>query len=215
MCSHTKMLRLFRYAGHFFWDQPHWLSTNARTYDEIDSPHDCFILVRDPVSRFVSCYNERFAPAFGMRPIEELTPSELDSTLVNYTDGQFGCSNEIARWLSPSGRGDRAINEGRILEEDIEETKRRIETCVVGNTVGRCADTQTVVAHWLPWLPVTCENSGHRSQRKRASTEQLPEAVRRAILRTNKLDMELYAAAMEHFEQLLMLARCYGDVPCA
>lgn len=189
------------YAGHFYWHDLHSMSGGiqlAHRYSEIAPKYSCLVIVRDPVSRFESCYNERFSDAFNKRQIAELTPLELDDALNNFTDGLHGCNNEIARFLSPNGWGDKAVNDGDLSEDAVSETKKRLSSCVIGNVVADCESTKTFIERSFPWIPFECnKHSGHHYAEEK---KEVPEWAKTAILKKNALDVELYNHAMEVFE---------------
>lgn len=203
-------------AGHFYWNDVHrlsyWSAKEASTlpekkvvrpYADLEPQFSCFILVRDPVSRFESCYRERFKPLLRYE-VADIPASLLEDVLSNYTDGLHGCSNEIARFLSPVGWDDEVVNVGNISRDAIEQTKSRISKCIIGNTAERCDDTAKTVKHWFPWMKFACRNEGHKYTGERTA---LPSAARSQILKHNELDVALYNYSMRLFEEQLACIR--------
>ena len=174
-------------------------------------PLSCVILVREPISRTVSCYNEYFRHhLLHGRPLQSLSLVHAADLLANLSDTHQGCVNEISRWLSPSvGWGDWAINLGQISRKAIDETKRRISQCVVGDMTARTADTLRVLRHWFPWLRLSGANIGHQSLRMKKTDPPISEALRNLLSQANAVDHELYSFAMERFE--LQLAALGGN----
>ena len=199
--GHPRAKELAVVAGPFHWDvfgqlqllregrNGTWAGRGkaTSTYAQIRhvaSSASCLVLYREPVARWQSCYEEYFrhrVPATLGRPVEQLPESLLHTLLLNYTDGQFGCTNELARWLSPdSGWGDQRVNQGQLSRAAVQEVKRRLGTCVVGNMVSREAETWRVLDHFFPWLKAAstqCAMPGHsagcegRHSTHRPSTE--------------------------------------------
>jgi len=201
---HSNEISVF--AGHFYWHDLHHLSgglQSAHRYSELAPKYSCLVIVRDPLSRFESCYNERFAKAWNNRSIADLMPFELDDVLANFTDGLHGCNNEIARFLSPNGWGDKRVNDGSLSEEQILETKKRLSSCVIGNVVADCNSTKTFIRRSFPWIPFQCDkNHGHHNTQTNLKNV-IPEWAKRAILKKNALDVELYKHAMDVFAKQL------------
>ena len=236
------------FAGCFYWDSAleqlgvmhHWglvlpWSASARYASPRAAASgraasrgvSCVVLVREPISRTVSCFNEYFrdkglfrenglettgrehalrASLTSGRPLQSLGLAQAADVLTNLTDTHQGCVNEIARWLSPSvGWGDRAINAGDVSGGAIEETKRRMAQCVVGDMTSRTEDTLRVFRRWFPWLRVSGANIGHHSAH---GDPPLSEEMRGLLTTLNVVDVELYAFAMARFEmQLAALER--------
>jgi len=205
------------FAGHFYWHDLGQLSgaflsvrdhlsgdfPSSFRYSEVEPAYSCLVVVRDPLSRFESCYNERLSEAFDHRSIADLRPFELDDALTNFTDGLHGCNNEIARFLSPNGWGDQKVNDGDLSEDLILETKRRLSSCVIGNVVADCKSTERVIQRSFPWIPFQCDqNNGNPSDIEK---KEMPAWAYRAILKKNALDVELYNHAMEVFAAQLQL----------
>ena len=192
------------YAGHFYYDSTRWLRNDYSDLFRVRRTQlprptfSCLIIVREPVSRFVSCYTERFERTYG-KPIEQLTDAELDEALVNASEvlPPHGCSNEIARWLSPVGWDDRAVNQGKFSSDELDETKRRLASCSIGNVVDYPNETARVIEHWHPWLfaDFTGANTGHRS----GHVATVSERQRQLIRSRNRVDTELYEFAMRRF----------------
>lgn len=104
-------------------------------------------MVREPVDRWCSCYEERLRPRLHRRDFTSLTPWELEEVAANHTDGLYGCNDEIARFIGPSsGWGDKRTNDGALTREEVLETERRLSQCVIGNVVGRPQETLRVVS---------------------------------------------------------------------
>jgi len=191
------------FAGHFYWQDLHYLSgaSSAHRYSELAPQYSCLVIVREPVSRFESCYHERLSEAFNHRSIADLKPLELDDALNNFTDGLHGCNNEIARFLSPNGWGDQAVNDGDLSEAQVLETKKRLSSCVIGNVVADCGSTKTVIQRSFPWIPFQCDkNNGHHFANHK---KEIPAWANLAILKKNALDVDLYNHAMEVFAKQL------------
>jgi len=205
------------FAGHFYWhdlgqlsgaflsvrDHLRGASPSSYRYAELEPAYSCLVIVRDPLSRFESCYNERLSEAFNHRSIADLRPLELDDALTNFTDGLHGCNNEIARFLSPNGWGDQKVNDGDLSEDLVLETKRRLSSCVIGNVVADCNSTQSVIQRFFPWISFQCDkNHGNPSGME---NKEIPAWAKQAILKKNALDVELYNHAMEVFAAQLQL----------
>jgi len=197
------------FAGHFYWDATALASRSVMvpSTTQLTTPFSCFIMVREPVARFQSCYTERIQPTI-RRPLEKLPLSQLYDILANFTERgtalQQGCNNEIARWISPDmAWGDTHANRGELSQMAVDETKRRLGLCTVGDISGRTNDTRRVLRHWHPWLAryYGGVNSGHRSDH--IAPTMLPSATVAAIRQANALDLDLYAFAMAHFEMML------------
>ena len=199
------------FGGCFYWDKTMmqlsllqaWQVVNERPTPQAS----CLILVREPVARFQSCYEEYFrsggpsAPIEGggalPRPLGELSHSEVADVVANFSDVRRGqsCNNEIARWIGPTSDNGGAI----------QETKRRLARCVVGDMTTRRADTVRVLRHWFPWIHSAGINNGHHS--KHMPEGQLPYDTRELILQYNELDAQLYDFAMARFERQLQEVR--------
>ena len=190
---------------------------------------DCLLIVRHPVSRFRSCYNERLAPTLGGgRELASLSAEEL-RVAVGRTDGLHSCINEIARWVGPTlAWGEpRLSRPGLTLNaEELAESRRRIDQCVVGNLVDHCSKTVKLLSHHYSWLAPTlhaqslCDKKCARPGRchAHASTRQLrlgsgssarqplPSWLHNAVAELNLQDLELYRHAMRRFRTLLACA---------
>jgi len=162
-------------------------------------------MVRDPIDQFLSCYQERLEPAIG-RKASELPLETLENVLTGYTEmsNPHGCTNEIARFISPSYLNDEQVNRGQLSREAIQETKRRISQCTITDVTQRHDDTLRIVQHWHPWLAEDYlgQNTGHHAHIPNASVrkELTPEALE-LIAQHTSLDRELYDFAMLRFEQ--------------
>ena len=212
-----RLNRISVFAGHFFWDASALQSPSVMVPGT--APFSCFIMVREPVSRFQSCYTERFQKTIGL-PLNKLSMRVLNGVLTNYSEKGSampqGCNNEIARWISPdTAWGDAHANRGELSLEAIDETKRRLSLCTIGDVSARADDTLRVIRHWHPWLATyyraeayipghyTHVNSGHTSKLAHYPREALPSATIAAIRQANTLDLNLYSFAMARFELLL------------
>ena len=152
----------------------------------------CLVFVRDPVTRFNSCYNEYFR-GHGP-PLANKTLGEIDALLTSTQNGGIGCSNEILRYFGGDD-DDARVNAGNVSDTVIADAKRQLDSCVVGNMVERAAETRALVRRHFPWLVLTGQNKGHRSG---ASPPLRAEVVRR-IREHQYVDMELYEYAMNRF----------------
>ena len=200
------------FAGHFFWDasalqSPHVLARQPQVRQTSPPPFSCFVMVREPVARYQSCYTERFQKAIKL-PLDRLPLDKLHDVLANQTEHtrgialHQGCNNEIARWISPTmGWGDAHADHGELSREAVDETKRRLSACTIGDVTARPTDTLRVLRHWHPWLAphYKAHNTGHRS----SHSKTLPPATVAAIRRANAVDIELYDFAMARFDLLL------------
>ena len=214
------------YAGHFPFHQSEnigaygWLQKYG-VEQTASNDFTCIMLVREPVDRFASCYRERLSRGLNGMSLDNMTEDEL-SELSTRTDGTHTCVNELVRWVAPvQGRGEEPMSSpGLILTDDeLEETKRRMDKCVVANLVGNCSETMEVLIHWFPWLlsasrarnPCNLGSSGTQLHATQSTQEQLkpslPLQVRRAIAKQNLQDVELYQYAMSRFECLVARAR--------
>lgn len=226
---HTKAPVL--YAGHFPYHMSSWFGAHGWSErngarqpvsPSAKRPFSCIMFIREPVHRFQSCYNERLARGMGYRPLVSLSREELSRVLVQ-TDGVHSCSNEIVRWAAPTHAWgeDRNNRPGLFLtEEELMETKRRMDQCVVANIVEHCESTVQVVAHWFPWLSgflsakLLCMrgSSGQAEPRKHlhgsdtSSAGPLATWQRQMIVRNNLQDLELYQHGMRRFNASLACA---------
>ena len=183
-------------------------------YTDLTPPFACLVMVREPVDRWCSCYEERLRPRLHRRDFTSLTPWELEEVAANHTDGLYGCNNEIARFIGPSsGWGDKRTNDGALTREEVLETERRLSQCVIGNVVGRPQETLRVVRHWFPWLNYSAQNDGHRRKTNASVPRASPsyDAAIDIIRRYNALDLYLYGKAMQIFEAQVALLEAEGS----
>ena len=163
------------FAGHFRWTNIRHLKTPK----EPKGPKiSCLILVREPISRFRSCYHERLQrESFGGRDLGTLNQTDLHAaihTRFSTTSVDGMCANEISRWLAPYNGSDAVPNDGLLSEEALRETKSRIAQCVVVNVIENCQEAELVTKHWFPWLSNInnmCRNSGHATSNKLKKSE--------------------------------------------
>lgn len=205
------------YAGHFYYDSivpyvGHKGDNSNKTMAHIPDPtsqmpqqeFSCLIMVREPVSQFLSCYRERFQRRVGLEAAK-LTLEQLEDVLTNSTDRQalHGCNNEIARFLSPVPNDD-YVNKGWLTAHDIALTKNRIARCTIGDVVQHTEEMLRVLRHWHPWLMEDYNAStsqGHRAPSNGTSkVGDLSEEAAALILRYNALANDLYGFAMERFQ---------------
>ena len=226
--SYRTVKELSIVAGHFYYDSLSFLLSNppqikmgssalskksptlltSTTSSQLNNynnygPFSCIVMVRDQIEQFLSCYKERFEPHLHKKVLD-LSPGELEEALESNTEPHMphGCSNEIARWLSPAW-SDMHANRGWLSLEEIDETKRRLTGCTITNIVHRHNDTMRIIAYWHPWLTGHYHgvNSGHRAKAKNHAVLKAlsPEAMA-LIRRHNALDLELYKFAMARFD---------------
>ena len=210
------------YAGHL----PYHVSTQfgvapwlgKREFQQRPSGQfSCILAVREPVERFQSCYKERLSAGMGGRPLENLSSPEL-LEVFKQTDGMHSCSNEIARWIAPTTAwGEERLSEpGIILSTDeLLETQRRMNRCVVVNIIKDCDGTVQVLRYWFPWLAHVFDHEDFCGKRTRKHATSYSAAwatadvtIERdwrwhAIAKHNLQDVELYEYAMRRFHCLL------------
>jgi hypothetical protein len=148
----------------------------------------CLVFVRDPVTRFESCYNEYFRGSGP--PLASKTLEEVETLLTSIQHGGFGCSNEILRFFGEDD--DARVNAGNVSDAVIADAKRRLDSCIVGNMVERASETRARVRRHFPWLVLTGRNAGHRS----GAHPPLRADVLQRLRDHQRVDVELYAHAM-------------------
>jgi hypothetical protein len=180
--SYGRMMQQLEYLHHY---------GHPRPYADRIRP-SCLVFVRDPVTRFDSCYNEYFR-GHGP-PLANKTLEEVETLLTSTQNGGFGCSNEILRFFGDDD--DARVNAGNVSNAVINEAKQRLDACVVGNMVEHASETRARVRRHFPWLVLTGRNVGHRS----GPRHPLRAEVVRRIREHQRIDIELYNYAMRRFE---------------
>ena len=207
-------------GGHFFaplvdrWASQRWSTGRHAAFlanSTTTNAPACFVLLRQTVPRVKSCWNYRFIQTMGqslrhklpgVRSFGNTSAAEIGRTLPrarsNYDEG---CNNEAARVLSYHGFDEELL--GRLTAGGessatatavVAEVLKRLSSCVVG-ILERCADTETVLRAYLPWLAphYACENTtlnrGTVEDRKDAVVDADVEDV---VLRQNALDEVAY-----------------------
>ena len=197
-------------AGHFYYPSMAYLTSSVSTHPTSgysynhQHPFSCIIMIRDPVEQFLSCYQERFQNKLGKK-VSELPLEDLKDAVGGYTEPSmpYGCSNEIARFVSPS-LDDERVNKGLLSQEAIQESKRYISQCTIGNIVDHHNDTLRVIEHWHPWLrkDYSGENNGHRAtMSNRHEKNALTLEALTLIRQGNSLGIELYEFSMRRFDR--------------
>jgi len=195
------------FAGHFRWTNIRHLKTPLQP----EGPKiSCLVLVREPMSRFRSCYHERLQrEGFGGRDLGALNQSDLHAaihTRFSTTSVDGMCANEISRWMAPYDGSDAVPNSGLLSEEALGITKSRLAQCVVVNIIDNCEEAELIIKHWFPWLnnvPQMCVNSGHQTSSEMKESEVvLTEEASDMLTAAHEQEQELYDFAMARVAML-------------
>ena len=179
-------------------------------------PFGCLVMLRRTVDRVASCWNYRFVdepksfhemtPA---PPVHLVEPRVLNESLPSKRSGYAeGCNNEALRVLSPL-----ALDEGALGHLTSAEEWSRYAVPALGDALSslsqcavvvleRCAETMTVLEHFMPWIAPHFDCSQHLNVGNQERGE-LSEAAKRVILAHNELDERVYVYGLKQLQMQL------------
>jgi len=188
---------------------------SLRDDDRQHSFGSCLANIRPTVSRVVSCWNFRFVQAkrgsWNLPVASSMTVEEWETLLSDAVDSfGNGCNNEMYR-IFGSTQHEPFVNKLSVETygathylDELETVLGRMAKCVMIR-VDRCADSITILKHFLPWI-----DAGDLCQ-KREKISTLPTNItneaEEAILAQNTFDDLVVQFGAELFEAQLKVAR--------
>ena len=201
----------------------------------------CITNIRPTVSRVESCWNYRMVQDIGGHPTRtsprkvptssSMTPEEWSVLLPEAVDRYGnGCNNEIARILGDT-QHEQAVNQlspetsgTHHYGVELDTILGRMAECVIVR-VDRCADSNTILRHFLPWMEgdlcTTHENVGNKTDTANANENEyehkhekrsLSEEAKEAILSQNHFDELVFSFGTKLFEAQLAVATTHTEV---
>jgi hypothetical protein len=169
----------------------------------------CITILREPVSRAVSCYYFRHKRRKGSKTLGDLDPEELRSIML-YGRDTYGhtCSNEMAR-----------IFTGFPLEWEVSQPGDWSEGFHAAllhraaNNMGRCIlldlddmpGNEELLDYWAPWI--AWRGMGHEKLNKSKPDEEFTPEQLEVLRDTNGADLALYEYAKEFRKRQLEFVR--------
>lgn len=206
------------YAGHFRWKNVDYLAPRPTVVDNAIAGMfnrrvakavfakpavSCIMLVREPISRFASCYRERLENKVET-PLVELSSSKLLHIISAEASIDGGCANEIPRWVAPYDTFDALPNQGLLPESALEIARGRMAQCIILNLVDDCARSEAVAKHWFPWIQhdmCVRTDTVHVAKKKDVNHDRNMKAATLKVLHeANRQEHELYEFAMARAE---------------
>ena len=188
---------------------------SLRDNDRQHSFGSCLTNIRPTLSRVESCWNFRFVKekikSWNLPVASNMTVEEW-KTLLPDTIDQYGngCNNEMYR-IFGSTQHETFVNRLSVKTygathylDELETVLGRMAKCVMIR-VDRCADSNTVLQHFFPWIDVgdLCQIREKQTNLTTAITDEAKEA----ILAQNTFDDMVFKFGAELFEAQLEVAK--------
>lgn len=183
--------------------------------DRADPFGGCLTNIRPTVDRVESCWNYRMANTardeWKLPMSTSMTPEEWSALLPDAVDQHGnGCNNEVARILGDTPH-EAAVNRlspetygARHYGDALDTVLGRMAGCVIVR-VDRCADSNAVLRHFLPWVRGDLCTT-HQKKHKEARDVGMSKGAMEAILSQNRFDELVFSFGAKLFEAQLAVA---------
>jgi len=178
----------------------------------------CLTNIRPTVSRVKSCWNFRFVQSKDKRwEIPDASNATIEEWKILLPDAvdHFGngCNNEMYR-IFGSTQHEKFVNQLSIETyglthylDELETVLDRMAKCVMIR-IDRCADSITILRHYLPWI--NAEDLCGRHEKKSPLPTNITNEVSEFILAQNAFDELVFTFGAELFDAQLKVAQKEG-----
>mmetsp|Transcript_2496 Transcript_2496/g.3446 ORF Transcript_2496/g.3446 Transcript_2496/m.3446 type:complete len:328 (-) Transcript_2496:209-1192(-) len=209
-------------GGHFYYPGVEkYIYEKSHAYKATLNPaqgnYTCLTILREPVSRVISCWNYRLVSHIrNLKPLGSQNVSFVRKVLPTaLSDVGEGCNNEFARVFSSSGKADMKMNTltsdntaSVAVEFVLNETLNHMSRCVIG-VLERCEDTAKAVSYFLPWFKsFSCKVHMNKNRLDKTIYPKMEDELRRQ----NHLDVVVYELANKLLDAQVARAKLENEL---